>query len=103
LDKEFFSILIFGQKASKTRHLKIYQKTFKIGCYIFAFALLFITFFLCDYIQVKKKAFELDRLRQETQTQKSQIQFFSMRIDDLEKQLSKLKEDSHHRQFGEGS
>lgn len=92
MDKEFFSILIFGQKASKTRHLKIYQKTFKIGCYIFAFSLLFITFFLCDYIQVKKKAFELDRLRQETQTQKSQIQFFSTRIEDLEKQLSKLKD-----------
>jgi murein DD-endopeptidase MepM/ murein hydrolase activator NlpD len=34
----------------------------------------------------------LNRLRQETQTQRSQIQFFSGRIEDLEKQLSKLKD-----------
>jgi murein DD-endopeptidase MepM/ murein hydrolase activator NlpD len=50
------------------------------------------TFFFCDYIQVKKKAFELNHLRQETETQKSQIYFFSARIEDLEKQLSKLKD-----------
>jgi len=35
---------------------------------------------------------ELNRLREETQTQKSQIHFFSARIEDLEKQLSKLKD-----------
>ena len=57
-----------------------------------AFAVLSTTFFFCDYIQVRKKAFELSRLRQEAQAQKSQIHFFSARIEDLEKQLSKLKE-----------
>jgi len=92
LDKEYFDILIFGHKTSKTRHLKIRKKTVKISCYLIGFALLSTTFFFCDYIQVKKKAFELSRLRQETQNQKSQIQFFSARIEDLEKQLSKLKE-----------
>jgi septal ring factor EnvC (AmiA/AmiB activator) len=92
LDKDHFSILIFGNKTSKTRHLRIPKKTFKIVLYLFAFALLSTTFFFCDYIQVRKKAFELNRLRQETQTQKSQIHFFSARIEDLEKQLSKLKE-----------
>ncbi len=92
MDKEYFSILIFGNKTSKTRHLKIPKKTFKIVLYLFAFALLSTTFFFCDYIQVRKKAFELNRLRHEAQTQKSQIHFFSARIEDLEKQLSKLKE-----------
>jgi murein DD-endopeptidase MepM/ murein hydrolase activator NlpD len=92
LDKEHFNILIFGHKTSKTRHLKIRKKTVKISFYLIAFALLSTTFFFCDYIQVKKKAFELGRLRQETQNQRSQIQFFSARIEDLEKQLSKLKE-----------
>jgi murein DD-endopeptidase MepM/ murein hydrolase activator NlpD len=91
-DKEYFNILIFGHKAAKTRHLKIRKKTVKISFYLAAFALLSTTFFFCDYIQVKKKAFELSRLRQETQNQRSQIQFFSARIEDLEKQLSKLKE-----------
>jgi murein DD-endopeptidase MepM/ murein hydrolase activator NlpD len=92
LDKEYFNILIFGQKTSKTRHLRIHKKTFKIVFYLLTFAFLSTTFFFCDYIQLKKKAFELARLRQETETQKSQIQFFSGRIEDLERQLSKLKD-----------
>ena len=92
LDKEYFNILIFGQKTSKTRHLRIYKKTFKIAFYLFAFAFLSTTFFFCDYIQLRKKAVELKGLCQETETQKSQIHFFSARIEDLEKQLSKLKD-----------
>jgi murein DD-endopeptidase MepM/ murein hydrolase activator NlpD len=92
LDKEHYSILIFGPKTSRSRHLRIRKKTFKIALYLFAFALLSTTFFFCDYIQVKKKVFELSRLRQETQTQKSQLHFFSSKIEDLEKQLSKLKD-----------
>ncbi len=92
MDKENYNILIFGPKTSKTRHLKIRKKTFKVTLYLLAFALLSTTFFFCDYIQVKKKVFELNRLRQETQTQKSQIHFFSSKIEDLEKQLSKLKD-----------
>jgi murein DD-endopeptidase MepM/ murein hydrolase activator NlpD len=92
LDKEYINILVFGHKTSKTRHLRIPKKTVKISLYLFGFALLSTTFFFCDYIQVKKKAFELSRLRQETQNQRSQIQFFSARIEDLEKQISKLKE-----------
>jgi murein DD-endopeptidase MepM/ murein hydrolase activator NlpD len=92
LDKEHYSILIFGPKTSRSRHLKIRKKTFKIVLYLFAFALLSTTFFFCDYIQVKKKAFELSRLREEAQAQKSQLHFFSSKIEDLEKQLSKLKD-----------
>lgn len=92
MDKEYFNILIFGHKTSKTRHFRIHKKTFKIAFYLFAFVLLSTTFFLCDYIQVKKKAFELNRLREESQAQRSQIHFFSARIEDLEKQLSKLKD-----------
>jgi len=92
LDKEYINILIFGHKTSKTRHLKIRKKTFKIILYLSGFALLSATFFFCDYIQVKKKAFEVSRLQKETQTQKSQLNFFSSKIEDLEKQISKLKE-----------
>ncbi len=92
MDKEYFNILIFGHKTSKTRHLRIHRKTFKIVFYLLTFIFLSSTFFFCDYIQIKKRAFELDRLRVETETQKSQIRFFSGRIEDLEKQLSKLKD-----------
>ena len=39
---------------------------------------------------MRKQAFDLNRARQEVQLQKSQIQFFTMRIEALEGQLSKL-------------
>jgi murein DD-endopeptidase MepM/ murein hydrolase activator NlpD len=92
LDKDYFNILVFGQKTSKTRHLRIHKKTFKIALYLVGFSFLSTIFFFCDYIQVRKKSFELSQLRQETQNQKSQIHFFSSKIEDLEKQLSKLKD-----------
>ena len=92
MDKDYFNILVFGQKTSKTRHLRIHKKIFKIGLYLVAFSLLSTIFFFCDYIQVRKKTFELNQLRQETQEQRSKIHFFSSKIEDLEKQLSKLKE-----------
>lgn len=92
MDKDYFNILVFGQKTSKTRHLRIHKKTFKIGLYLAAFGLLSTIFFFCDYIQVRKKGFELSQLRQETQDQRSKIHFFSSKIEDLERQLSKLKD-----------
>ncbi|MGZ3525935.1 MAG: peptidoglycan DD-metalloendopeptidase family protein, partial [Thermodesulfobacteriota bacterium] len=71
---------------------RIHKKTFKIGLYLAAFGLLSTIFFFCDYIQVRKKSFELSQLRQETESQRSQIHFFSSKIEDMEKQLSKLKD-----------
>jgi murein DD-endopeptidase MepM/ murein hydrolase activator NlpD len=90
LDKDYFNILIFGQKTSKTRHLRIHKKTFKVGLYLSGFCLLATIFFFCDYIQVRKKGFELTQLRYETKEQRSKIHFFSSKIEDLEKQLSRL-------------
>ena len=92
MDKDYFNVLVFGQKTSKTRHLRIHKKTFKIGLYFLGFVLLSTIFFLCDYIQVRKKTFELSQLRQQTQEQKSKIHFFSSKIENLEEQLSRLKD-----------
>ena len=92
MDKDYFNILIFGQKTSKTQHLRIHKKTFKIGLYLLAFCTLLTIFFFCDYIQVRKKGFELTRLRHETEEQRSKIHFFSSKIEDLEKQLSRLQD-----------
>ena len=92
MDKDYFNILIFGQKTSKTRNFRIHKKSFKIGLYLLAFGLLSTVFFFCDYIQVRKKGFELSQLRQETEDQRSKIHFFSAKIEDLEKQLSRLKD-----------
>jgi len=92
LDKEYFDVLVFGHLKSKTWRLRIYNKTFKIAVYLFIFTLLSTILFFCDYIQVKRKSLELNKLHQETQVQNAQIRFFLARIGDLEQQLSKLKD-----------
>ncbi|MBM4308378.1 MAG: M23 family peptidase [Deltaproteobacteria bacterium] len=92
MDHDHITILIFGHKTSKTRHLKFRKKTIKIGLYLLAFAILSVTFFFCDYIQVKKKAYEVAQLRQQTEIQRSQIHFFSSKIEEMEKQISRLKD-----------
>jgi hypothetical protein len=91
MGKEYFNILIIGHPTFGTRSLKIKKETFKILIYLLAFLQLSLTFFLCDYVQVKKKNFLLNQLRQESHFQKSQIQLFSTKIEELENHLSKLR------------
>jgi hypothetical protein len=91
VDKACFNIVIFDHNTSKTRRLRIHKETFKIASYLLAFAFLSITLFFFDYIQVKKKTPEIYRLRQELNTQMSQIQLFSAGIEHLEGRLLKLK------------
>jgi len=91
MDKEYFSILIMGHTTFGIRRVRIKKERFKIGVYLLAFLILSITFFFCDYIQVRKKTFLLNQLRQEAQIQNSHIQLFSTKIEGLEKKLAKLK------------
>jgi murein DD-endopeptidase MepM/ murein hydrolase activator NlpD len=91
LEREYFHIFILGRKTSKVRRLKVSTKTFRIAFYLLGFVFLSTTFFFCDYIQIKKKGFEISQLRHEAHIQNSQIHFFSGQIETLEKQLSNLK------------
>ena len=91
MDKEYYNILILGHTTFGIRRLRIKKESFKIGVYLLTFLILSVTFFFCDYIQVRKKTFLVNQLRQEAQIQKSHIQLFSTKIEDLEKKLAKLK------------
>ena len=91
MDKEYLNILILGHTTFGIRRLRMKKESFKIGVYLLGFLILSITFFLCDYIQVRKKTFLLNQLRQEAQIQKSHIQLFSTKIEELEKKLTTLK------------
>jgi hypothetical protein len=92
MDKDYLNILVLGHTTFGIRRLRIKKESFKMGVYLLVLFQLAIIFFLCDYIQVKKRNFLLNRLRQESQVQKSQIQLFSAKIEELEKKLSKLKD-----------
>jgi hypothetical protein len=91
MDKDYINILVFGHTTFGIRRLRIRKESFRIGAYLLVFLQLSITFFFCDYIQVRKKTFLLNQLRQESQIQKSHIQLFSTRVEELEKKLSRLK------------
>ena len=92
MDKDYINILVCGQPTFGTRRLRIKKESFRTGAYLLVFLQLSLTFFFCDYVQVRKKTFFLNQLRQESQVQKSHIQLFSTRIEELEKKLSRLKD-----------
>jgi len=92
MDKDYLNILVFGHPPFGIRRLRIRKERLRMATYLFVFLQLSITFFFCDYIQVRKKTFLLSQLRQESQIQKSHIQLFSTRIKELEKKLSRLKD-----------
>ena len=95
MDKDYLNILVFGHTTFGIRRLRIKKESLRVATYLLVFLQLSITFFLCDYIQVKKKTFLLNQLRQESQIQKSHIQLFSTKIEELERKLSKLKHIDH--------
>jgi hypothetical protein len=92
MDKDYINILVFGHTTFGIRRLRIKKESFRIGAYLLVFFQLSITFFFCDYIQVRKKTFFLNQLRQESQMQKSHIQLFSTNVKEVEKKLSRLKD-----------
>jgi len=92
MDKDTINILVMGHTTFGIRRLRIKKESLRMATYLLLFFQFSITFFFCDYIQVRKKTFLLNELRQESQVQKSHIQLFSAKIDELEKKLSRLKE-----------
>jgi hypothetical protein len=92
MDKDYINILVFGHTTFGIRRLRIKKEKLRLLTYLLLFFQFSVTFFFCDYVQVRKKTFLLNQLRQQSQTQKSHIQLFSTKIKDLEKKLSKLKD-----------
>jgi len=92
MDKDYINILVFGHTPFGIRRLRIRKESLRMATYLLIFFQFSITFFFCDYIQVRKKTFLLNRLRHESLIQKSHIQLFSTKIEELEKKLSRLKD-----------
>jgi len=95
MDKDTINILVFGHTTFGMRRLRIKKESFRRATYLLLFFQFSLTFFFCDYIQVRKKTFFLNQLQQESQIQRSHIQLFSTKIEELEKKLSRLKDIDH--------
>ncbi len=89
---DYVNILVFGHTTFGTRRLRMKKERLRMAAYLLVLFQFSITFFFCDYIQVRKKTFLLNHLRQESQIQKSHIQLFSTKIEELEQKLSRLKD-----------
>jgi hypothetical protein len=91
MDTSQLNILIFGHTDFGTKGVSIRKEMFKILSCLLIFLQFSFTFFLCDYIQLKKKNFLLNHLRQESLAQKSEIHFFSAKIEELENKIARLR------------
>jgi hypothetical protein len=92
MDKDYINILVFGHTTFGIRRLRIKKERLRMATYLLLFFQFSITFIFCDYVQVRKKTFLLNQLRHESQVQKSHIQLFSTKIEEVEKKLSRLKD-----------
>ncbi len=58
---------------------------------LLVFVFLSLNLLLCDYVQIRKKALEMGRLQQQMSVRNLEIQFVSLGIENLERQILKLR------------
>ncbi|HXN06123.1 MAG TPA: M23 family metallopeptidase [Nitrospiria bacterium] len=90
--EESYTIMVLPNPASKTYRFCVSRKTLKRALGFSSAGLILMVFFLFQYIYMVGQTWEMNSLQKETVTQKLQIQLFSNRIDDLKKQMVRLKE-----------
>ncbi|MBI1819557.1 MAG: M23 family metallopeptidase [Nitrospirae bacterium] len=90
--EESYTIMVLPNPASKTYRFCVTKKTLKRIIGISSCGVLLLLFFLFQYFYLIGETWELNSLQKEAVSQKLQIQMFSSRIDDLKKQMIRLKE-----------
>ncbi len=89
---DFYNILIFSKKASTIRRYRFPRLLAKLFCLAIPICFIFLGYFGFDYVMMKQEVLELNRLREETQLQRSQIRFFSEKIGEVEKNIAGMRE-----------
>jgi murein DD-endopeptidase MepM/ murein hydrolase activator NlpD len=92
MDNKFFTVLIVPEKVARVRRLQLPKKLLKIGGAIGIALFLFSIYLMVDYIGAKMKMGEFRRLREETKNQRIQIRQFASKIDDLEREMVRLRQ-----------
>ncbi len=87
-----YTIMILPNPASKTYRFSISKKALKIVVGSTSFLTVLILVFLVQYALMMNKMWELNSLRQETKTQKVQIQTFAQTIEEIKQQMTRLRE-----------
>ena len=79
---DFYNILIFHKEASAIRRYRLPRFLAKLILFFIPIFFISLGYFVFDYIIVRQQVTELDRLREETQLQRSRIHLFSEKIGD---------------------
>jgi murein DD-endopeptidase MepM/ murein hydrolase activator NlpD len=90
--EESYTIMVLPSPTSKTYRYCISKKNLKRIVGFSSFGLLLLVFFLFQYFYLIGETWELNSLQKETIAQKLQIQIFANRIEDLKKQMVRLRE-----------
>ena len=89
---DFYNILIFSKKASAIRRYRLPRPLAKLILFVIPVCFILLGYFSFDYVIMRREVLELNRLREETQLQRSQIDFFCEKIGDLEKKIAGMRE-----------
>jgi septal ring factor EnvC (AmiA/AmiB activator) len=92
LGGDFYNILIFSKKASAIRRYRLPRPLAKLILFVIPVCFILLGYFSFDYVIMRREVLELNRLREETQLQRSQIDFFCEKIGDLEKKIAGMRE-----------
>lgn len=92
MDNKFFTVLIVPEKVARVRRLQLPKRLLQIGVAIGIALFLFSIYLMVDYIGAKMKMGEFRRIREETKNQRIQIRQFASKIDDLEREMVRLRQ-----------
>lgn len=90
--KESYTIMVLPNPTAKAHRFSISKKALKIILALSSVSLVLLTVFLVQYLQALGERWELASLRKETKAQRLQIQTFTVVVNDLKKEMSRLKE-----------
>lgn len=90
MNKHFLTILVLSTDSSKTKQYKIPLRVYKRIRNLLIVLVLAFAYLLTDYANMRVKALELSRLRKENVAQKIELNEFSKKINEVERQMAKL-------------
>jgi murein DD-endopeptidase MepM/ murein hydrolase activator NlpD len=96
--EDLFTIVFLPGSKGRVRRLTLTRQALKSSLAVTLTVLVVSVFLALSYFQMLGKVLELESLRQETKSQRLQIQSFAVNLFDLEKQLLRLKEFDHRLQ-----
>jgi hypothetical protein len=92
LGGDFYNILIFSKKASTIRRYRFPRVLAKLICLGIPICFILLGYFSFDYVMMRQEVLELNRLREETQLQRTHIRFFSEKIGEVENKIAGMRE-----------